>query len=203
MEKFNRLNYPNLRRNYLKSVQVLNWIARKEGGKVDKLKAIKIYWLADRLHLRKYGSTLTNDTYYAMEYGPVASLAKDITGASNRLNQEQIDYKNLFIEVLNKNTYQSIEEVDLGKFSETDIEVLEEVYQLSKDKGNFDLVNITHLYPEWLKHENEIKKNPKSSISIDMSDFFENPVDDPLLIFSSQSEGEINSSKAYFQEYNA
>jgi uncharacterized phage-associated protein len=87
MEKFNRLNYPNLRRNYLKSVQVLNWIARKEGGKVDKLKAIKIYWLADRLHLRKYGSTLTNDTYYAMEYGPVASLAKDITGASNRLNQ--------------------------------------------------------------------------------------------------------------------
>ncbi len=203
MEKFNRSNYPNLRRNYLKSVQVLNWIARKEGGKVDKLKAIKIYWLADRLHLRKYGSTLTNDTYFAMEYGPVGSLAKDITGASNRLNQEQNYYKSLYIEVLNNYTYQSIEDVDQGKFSETDIEVLEEVYQLSKDKGSFDLVDITHLYPEWLKHKTEINKNPKSSISIDMSDFFENPKDDPLTIFSSQSEGEINSSKAYYQEFNA
>lgn len=202
MEKTKIKNYSNLGRNYLKSVQVLNWIAKKEGGIADKLKAIKIYWLADRLHLRKYGSTLTNDKYFAMELGPVGSLAKDITGLTNRLAEEQIEYKKIYLSILNKNKYQSIEEVDYGKFSETNLEVLDEVYKLSKDILNFDLVDLTHLYPEWKKHESEIKKNPKSSIVIDLNDFFKNPSIDPLEIFSTQSEDEINKSKAYFQEFN-
>lgn len=202
MEQTKIKNYLNLGRNYLKSVQVLNWIAKKEGGIADKLKAIKIYWLADRLHLRKYGSTLTNDKYFAMELGPVGSLAKDITGQTNRLDEEQIEYKKIYLNVINKNNYQSVEEVDYGKFSETNLEVLEEVYKLSKNILNFDLVDLTHLYPEWKKHELEIKENPKSSIVIDLNDFFKNPTNDPLEIFSSQSEDEINKSKAYFQEFN-
>lgn len=42
-------------------------------GKMDKLKLLKLVYLADKYHLIYYGRTITNDDYYAMKHGPIAS----------------------------------------------------------------------------------------------------------------------------------
>ena len=39
----------------------------------------KIMYFADKQHLGDYGRFITGDTYIAMEYGPVPSLAYDMT----------------------------------------------------------------------------------------------------------------------------
>ena len=51
-------------------------------AKEYKMKALKLVYIADRYHLRKYGRLITNDTYFAMNYGPVPSGTKDIAEAS-------------------------------------------------------------------------------------------------------------------------
>lgn len=56
--------------NYRKITQALNYLATKNPDKkINKLKAIKLVWIADRYHLRKYGRPITWDTYEAMPLG--------------------------------------------------------------------------------------------------------------------------------------
>lgn len=62
---------------YKKAAQTLNYFAIKNGGEIDKLHALKLVFFADRYHLRKYGRPITNDQYWAMRFGPVASGVKD------------------------------------------------------------------------------------------------------------------------------
>src|SRR5262245_1230943 len=64
--------------DYQKATQALNYLAKKEHGQIDKLKAMKLIWIAERYHLRNYGRLIINDKYFAMDKGPVASGVKDI-----------------------------------------------------------------------------------------------------------------------------
>ena len=61
-----------------KSIQMLNLFAYESGGTINRLKAIKLSWLADRLHLRKYGRPISYDKYSALPHGLVASYTKDL-----------------------------------------------------------------------------------------------------------------------------
>ena len=36
--------------NHRKAVQALNFFSLKNGGKIEKMKAIKLLWLSDRVH---------------------------------------------------------------------------------------------------------------------------------------------------------
>ncbi len=56
-----------------KIVQALDYIVSAvPGGGCSKLILLKFIFLADRYHLRKFGRTITGDSYRAMTYGPVA-----------------------------------------------------------------------------------------------------------------------------------
>ena len=77
-----------------KTVQVLNWLARRNGGRIGKLRAMKLVFFADRYHLRKHGRMVTEDEYWAMKYGPVPSTTHQaaIEGqgmARRRMNPER------------------------------------------------------------------------------------------------------------------
>jgi len=62
--------------NFDKFRDVLTFLAARVKD-LDKLKAVKLIYLADRLHLLKYGRPITGDTYFRLQYGPVPSLSKD------------------------------------------------------------------------------------------------------------------------------
>lgn len=53
------------------------------------MKALQLVYFADRYHLRKFGRPITNDEYFAMPYGPVASGAKDIAEGSIGLSTHE------------------------------------------------------------------------------------------------------------------
>lgn len=94
--------------NYKKAVQALNFYADAEGGKINKMKALKLIWLSDRLHLRKFGRPILNDTYLAMPYGPVASGTKDLAEGTSFLADEEQQYKDNFIKGISHYIYQLI-----------------------------------------------------------------------------------------------
>ncbi len=166
--------------NFKKSIQVLNFFARKEGGSINKMKAIKLIWLADRAHLRKYGRPITNDRYYAMQYGPVPSNTKDLCECDNIfLGEAEKKERDKYINPHHNNIkYDSLNEVNDDFFSETDLEILDEIYEVFGKYEHYYLAdNISHIFPEWKKHENEIIKCGESRVEMDYEDFFENPAE--------------------------
>jgi len=59
--------------NYRKAIQTLVFFAEKENGTINKMKAYKLIWLSDRWHLRNYGRSILNDTYFALKFGAIPS----------------------------------------------------------------------------------------------------------------------------------
>ena len=69
-----------------KLIACLAILAKHRVSKLDKLKAVKLLYLADKYHLLKYGRPIINDTYVHLDNGPVPSKALDIINdvAENR-----------------------------------------------------------------------------------------------------------------------
>lgn len=72
-----------------KLVQVALYVLQKTGG-IDYYHLFKILYFAELKHLAKWGSSITSDSFYALEYGPVptclydAVKGKDIPGMNLR-----------------------------------------------------------------------------------------------------------------------
>lgn len=46
-----------------KATQALNYLARENGGEINRMKALKLVYLADRYHLRTFGRPVVGDDY--------------------------------------------------------------------------------------------------------------------------------------------
>ncbi len=162
--------------DYRKATQVLNFYITKAGGVINKMKALKLVYLADRYHLRKYGRLITNDTYFAMDFGPVPSGVKDIAEASEFLGEEEKRYSSKYIEPIDKLNIRSVDKPDNNVFSESDIEALNFAWQQFGHLRQFKLAELTHEYPEWKRHKKSLELD--SRIQMHLEDFFEDPEKD-------------------------
>jgi uncharacterized phage-associated protein len=164
--------------NYDKITQVLNFFARKNSNsRIQKLKAIKLIWAADRYHMRKYGRFVSSDDYVAMKLGPVGSLTKRIAENDRIwLGEEILDETNKYVMpskdgkiVISQN------EVDDKVFSNSDREALEFAWDNFGQYDGFIIADISHDYPEWLRYADAIKLGMQKCTDIDPVDFFKDP----------------------------
>lgn len=157
--------------NIRKIVQALNYFVRNDKNKrMNKMKAYKLLWLADRYHVRQYGRTITNDVYFALPKGAVPSCTKDLLD-----KKIESEYFNDYINLKGEYEYTSKQQSNMDVFSETDMEVLELIHSNFGNKSANDLSNYSHEFPEWKRFEKELNdKNSISSYKILIDDFFEN-----------------------------
>jgi uncharacterized phage-associated protein len=193
-----------MRSDYKKATQIINYLVRQDGATSDfpELKVIKLIWAADRYHLRKYARTVSHNDYWAMKQGPVGGLVKDITEfSSDYLSEEEIAYAERFIKSHSENDKKyvtSINEADMNELSETDVEALNFAWEKFGKYDIWAIVDITHEYPEWKKHEPEIKAG-KKRVEMDLTDFFDDPeiANDPFKLDKKI----IANSREVFSEY--
>lgn len=160
--------------DHLKSTQAINYLAKKNGGEIDKLRVIKLIFFADRYHLRKYGRLITNDDYVAMKWGPLSSGTSNIIDSnSSFIDADIIDYSSNYLS-RDENNVMSLKEVDEDVFSKSDIEALDFAWNEFRQYDQFSLRDLTHKYPEWKKHETAIKSGVKR-VPMNLKDFFEEP----------------------------
>ena len=185
--------------DYKKAVQAINYLAEKEGGKIDKMKLIKLIYLAERYHLRKYGRPITNDTYLAMEYGAVGSSIKDIVGFTDFLPKLELEYTSKYLAEKAQNGIMSIKEADTDVFSDSDIEALDFSYRNFGDIPPFELVKLVHKYPEWKKFKVALNSKQVSREHMNYLDFFSDPdsVEDDKFRLPKE---DLDSSKEIFEE---
>lgn len=186
--------------NHKKATQILNYFAQVEGGQINKMKSLKLLWLADRLHLRLYGRSISNDNYVAMKNGPVASCAKDIVENNGYCPEEQKAYARSFINLREDwHTLDSVSDADLKVFSKSDVSILEKVYDSFGDKDQYELSELSHLYPEWKRWERALEDNPSTRFPMSDEDFFADPESGSDLLFNEPKE-RLETNKAVFLE---
>lgn len=185
--------------NYKKTVQALNYFAIKEGGRINKMKAIKLMWLSDRLHIRTYGRSISGDTYFALPNGPVPSATRDVLENSTFLDDLASEYASGYLKGISKYDYSSINGVVDKVFSISDKEILEIVYDKFGNKDHFELSNLSHSFPEWKRYESALSKKISSRFEIIESDFFES-TDEPSGLFINKDSNDIDLSKQIFEE---
>jgi len=56
-----------------KATEAAAFLLRLRGEKMSYLKLVKLLYLADREALSRWGSSVTNDSYFSMPHGPVVS----------------------------------------------------------------------------------------------------------------------------------
>lgn len=192
--------------NLKKWVQIINFFAeleKQENNKasIDKLKILKLVWISDRLHLRKFWKPIIGDTYFAMKMWPVASWIKNICELNgNYLSTKALKY---ISEYLQKFSYKirSKKETDFSQFSDTNIEIIKNVFDKFWKEWSFDLVDFTHKYPEWIKFQHKLDSWEIIQANMDYLDFFKNTTSQDN-IFDIDDE-HLEYSKDIFKEnYN-
>src|SRR6266478_1829705 len=139
--------------SHRKATQALNFFARKAGGRINKMKALKLVYFADRFHLRKYGRPVVGDEYLAMNYGPVASGTKDLAEMSDFLGEEEKNYAKRFIKPTETALgYSSVAGIDEKVLSASDREALEFAWKRFGHIEKYALAKLTHQYPDWKRH---------------------------------------------------
>ena len=140
------------------TVEAINYILKRL-GMADKLTIIELLYLADKCHLARLGRTITEDEYYAMNRGPVGSLAKDIlTNYDDNItfSDNESEYIKNLINPVDKYYYEYKNGIAKDVLSESDYDALNIVLNKYANFSSDDLVKITHNYPEWKQHESKL-----------------------------------------------
>src|SRR5437667_2727819 len=163
--------------SHRKATQALNFFARKSPShSINKMKALKLVYFADRYHLRKYGRPVVGDEYMAMTYGPVASGTKDLAEMSDFLGEEEARYAKRFIQPSETGlAYSSVACVDEKVFSESDREALQFAWREFGRIDKYKLANLTHRYPDWKRHEAALDTKFVTRAPMNYRDFLEDP----------------------------
>lgn len=172
-----------------KIIQMLNYLAVKQGGDaMNKMKAYKLVWLADRYHVRQYGRLISNDTYYALPKGPIPTEVKHILDEEKTLSEKDKAIVDESLKIIDLNNYCSILKPNLKVFSASDKEALDKIWSAFGEMSPFELSEFSHKFPEWKRFEAEINdEGKKNSFKVKTSDFFQN-VNEPSHLFEDSEE---------------
>jgi uncharacterized phage-associated protein len=162
-----------LQPEFQKILQALVWFCKRNKDQMNKMKALKLLFFADRYHVRKYGRLVSSDNYVAMEYGPVGSTTRDVLEQNDiTLSKSFLEYVNQYIQTQGYE-FSCSRDIDADEFSQSDIEALEFALKTFGNFNQYELADITHDYPEWKEYERFLKTN--NSYPIDPLKFFSDP----------------------------
>jgi uncharacterized phage-associated protein len=160
-------------------------------GRSEKLKLVKLLYLTDKYHLIRYGRTVASDEYWAMDYGPVGSAAKDILSFDERFLSHEYKYAAKLLKKINDFDFEAAEKCgpkSLDLLSESDIEAMDVVIRHFGNKNKSDLVKYTHRYPEWLQFKQLFEHGKSKREKIQTQELLSTITGDPFNLPSEHME---------------
>ncbi|MCW3785502.1 Panacea domain-containing protein [Plebeiibacterium sediminum] len=169
---------------------ILFFALKSSDNTINRLKLMKLLWLADRMHLNKYGRLVLKDAYNALPHGPVPSLTMDFT---------KFSLPDIFRVAGYEITAEG--EFDARYFSSSDIEIFEEVWSSFGELDQFSLRDLSHKFPEWLRYKDDLEDhNTPNSYGIVIEDFFNSPSGEKSY---SHDDSRSEISKSVYREHNS
>lgn len=124
---------------------------------LGKVKLMKLFYFLDFMHLKKYGSPVTYDTYINLEHGPIPSFIKNlIDNAADEIEKSELSdtidvEKPSRIKMYRFLPQRKFREKDRKLFSESELEILKKVCARFGDKSTKFIEDISHKEAPWAK----------------------------------------------------
>lgn len=139
-----------------RTAEAAAFLLYRGGGSLPVIKLVKLLYLAERLSLQRYGEPITGDRLVSMPNGPVLSMTYDhingalpsaIEGGWDTWIAGRADY----VVALKDESLIRSPEQDLLRLSDSDLEVLGEIWTQFGHWDRWELVRYTHsdACPEW------------------------------------------------------
>ncbi|MCX6359753.1 MAG: Panacea domain-containing protein [Armatimonadetes bacterium] len=125
------------------------FLALAPGKELNDLRLTKLMVIAERTAIAETTTSITGDAFYSLPMGPVLSESL------NQLKGRGIGARSRCIEYLPKagkrsNTFRLIAHVAVEDvLSEYEIGVIDQTWDRYKGYSKWELVDITHTFPEW------------------------------------------------------
>ena len=119
-------------------LEAFSYIAeRMPANKKNMYNVLKVFYLADKIHMDRYGRFIFDDRYSAMPKGPVPSQAYDLMKSIRRGGVPMV--LNSPVTLSEDHTVTPLREANLDIFSGSDLLCLNEIIQLSEqnDLGEY------------------------------------------------------------------
>ena len=128
----------------VKAVEAIAYTTRKAG--TDLYETLKLIYLADKLHLQKYGRFMFGDWYCAMEYGPVGSNAYDAMKVARGKNQSALAKHAAEVFKVDPvtNKIALVRDPDTDELSRSELRCIDEAVGKYGTFGFSGLKNLTH-----------------------------------------------------------
>jgi uncharacterized phage-associated protein len=160
--------YISFRFDAEKTVQVAAMFLKLHGGAMKYLGLLKLLYMADRLAFKKIDQPISGDRYVSMDKGPVLSTVYDFIKDNKRHATAEVWKKYISTRDMSPNhEVKLLADPGIDELSEEEEEIIREVYDKWGRRDRFELVDLTHEFPEW-QYPNG------SSIPIDVRDILKN-----------------------------
>lgn len=136
--------------NTLKTVQVAAMFLKLHGGSMKYLGLLKLMYMADRLAFKNIDQPISGDNYVSMNKGPVLSTVYDFIKANKRHKGNTIWEK--YISTRNQSSNHEVkllEDPGIDELSDEEEEIINTIYEKWGKQDRFELVDLTHEFPEW------------------------------------------------------
>lgn len=145
----------------------------------DKLSLLKLLFFADRYHIRHYGISMLMDNYCAMSLGPVCSKTYDLI-KKGLYYDGLIDSEKAFVDsnLSCVNDTVCVKDTGTDELSVSDKEAMDFSIRNFAKFTPYDLIQITHAYPEWNRYRYLLENHISASENMDYKDFFDDSEDD-------------------------
>jgi uncharacterized phage-associated protein len=130
-----------------KTIQAVAVLLRLARGPMGYLRLLKLLYIADREHLRTAHRPIVGTRTVAMKNGPLHSEVY------NLVKGEHLDDP-LWSDHVRKQGYQIelVKDPGRSELSAAEVRTLSDTFDRYASMGEWDLVEITHDFPEWLKN---------------------------------------------------
>ncbi len=139
-----------IRFDTMKAVQAAAVLLKEEGGRMTRLRLLKLLYIADRQSIAETLRPITGDDAVAMDHGPVLSQTyRLIRGEAGQTNAIWDDY------IVKKGKRDHILANDPGdqRLSEYELTKLRAVSALHRGMTDYQIADETHKFPEWIKNQ--------------------------------------------------
>lgn len=136
--------------NIQKTLQAISTFLHCHGTKeMSYLRLLKLLYIADRESIKETGQPITGDQVVAMKHGPVLSGVYDL------IKKGDTTAWPLWAEHFRTLGYrlELVKDPGNGKLSKYEIGKLRELTKRYEDLNEWELVEITHEFPEWKQND--------------------------------------------------
>ena len=133
--------------HFEKSVQAAAVLLHLDGKRMEKIRLLKLLYIADREMLAECGQSITGDTGHAMNHGPVLTRIYDCIKGQDARAGEWDNFVHS-----DGHSVMLVSEPDRGRLSRAEIEKLTDVTERHRNMSEWDISEATHQFPEWIDH---------------------------------------------------